>query len=154
MASLDFEYAHIVFLTTSRLDNTENLVTMVDVRVDSATENIYENLIRGYLRLEGRIRQIFSLSISENANREPGRKLIYEIHFDIEEERTIDEALYCLPIGILYVRPDNERSSVARCFSTHCLLLKKINPNAAEYTRVGTLGLPLDSESNLDPSLH
>lgn len=155
-ASLDFDYADIDFLHPANIQDT--LVNVVEARVESASGNIYGHLSGGYIKLEGRIDQVFHATFPAAGQRlkndytGKGQRLknpySYKFSLDAEVSYTTDENLYCVPIAIYEQAP-------GYCYPllTTCLLLRPKIHEAQEFLRVGTLSVSLDTDVILPKEL-
>ena len=146
-ASLDFDYADIEFIPPGSIEET--LVSIVEARVESTSGDIFGHLCGGYVKLEGRIDQIFSANFPN-----PGPWLSnhpsYQFNLDVEGNNT-NECLYCLPI-VIY----NQGRSPGHNYPSliTCLLLRPENLEVQAFVRAGTMEVSLDTEVILPRELH
>lgn len=94
--------------------------------------------------MAGRIGRIFSLADTDQEGEWIDGHWSFETQVDFGSNLIDDESLYCLPLLVRRENPGSEWPKI-----TDSLLLKRLEPGAFEYTRVGLLKVSLDLEDML-----
>ena len=144
-AALDYTSASIEDLLVSADCRVEALVSVPEVHIEPLGSDVFGPLRGGYLRLTGRIGRIFSLADTNREGEWIDGHWSFETEVDLGSILIDDGSLYCLPLLVRRQNPGPEDWPTI----TDCLLLKRLKPDAFEYTRVGLLKVSLDLEDIL-----
>jgi hypothetical protein len=143
-AALDYNSASIDDLIVNDECRIKALVSILEAHIEPLGSDEFGPLRGGYLRLTGRIGRIFSVADTSREGKLIDGHLSFKTVVDLGSNSVDDESLYCLP---LLVRKQYTLSKWPTI--TECLLLKELQPNTFEYTRVGLLKVSLDLEHTL-----
>lgn len=100
----------------------QHLIEIADVKIESSTDQVYNNVTGGYIRAVGKLGRVNLPIFDDDAEwrGDKGGHYTFEFSLDVDDEMDIEkDDPYCLPV----LTHDRANRNPFKSLEVHCLLL-------------------------------